>query len=205
MAWWKRAYRRRVYGPPIIIVSGLPRSGTSMMMRMLQAGGMPLWHDGIRSADDLNPHGYYELERVKDLDKTLDKGWVREGRGRAVKVISPLLEHLPRTNNYKVIFMRRDLREVLASQARMLAQRGETDHLADDVLRLHYESHLRTVKHLLSHDSAFSAFDVGYRDVLNDPQEAAHRVDRFIGRDLDVVRMAAAVDISRFQGRGATS
>ena len=204
MVWWKRAYRRWVYGPPIIIVSGLPRSGTSMMMRMLQAGGIPLWHDGIRVADDQNPHGYFELERVKDLTDTVDKTWLRDGRGRAMKVISPLLEHLPRTNNYKVIFMRRDLRDVLVSQAKMLAKRGEHDHLADDVLRRHYESHLRRVNHLLSHDSSFAVLDVAYRDVLSDPKRAADRVDQFIG-GLDVASMAAAVDASLVRSRVATS
>ena len=95
MAWWQQTYRRFRYGRPVVVVSGLPRSGTSMMMKMLEAGGIPVWLDGVRTADNQNPKGYYELERVKELDKGLDKSWVREGRGRAVKVISSLLEHLP--------------------------------------------------------------------------------------------------------------
>ena len=103
MAWWQQTYRRFMYGRPIIVVSGLPRSGTSMMMKMLEAGGVPVWLDGVRTADDQNPKGYYELERVKELDKGLDKSWVREGRGRAVKVISSLLEHLPPTTTISAL------------------------------------------------------------------------------------------------------
>ena len=118
MAWWQRTYRRVMYGRPVIVVSGLPQSGTSMMMKMLEAGGVPVWLDGVRTPDDQNPKGYYELERVKQLDKGLDKSWVRAGRGRAVKVISSLLEHLPPDNNYHVVFMNRDIQEVLNHKAR---------------------------------------------------------------------------------------
>jgi hypothetical protein len=203
---WQRAYRRLAYGRPIIIVSGLPRSGTSMMMRMLEAGGMPVWQDGIRAADDQNPYGYYELERVKDLDKHLDKAWVRIGRGRAIKVISSLLDHLPRTNNYRVVFMQRELHEVLASQASMLTKRGRTGELGDDnTLRKFYEAHLRKMKHLLSHDAAFSSLDVEYADVLSNPHKAAEEVNQFVGGHLDVARMIAAVDEGLYRHRARTT
>jgi hypothetical protein len=175
-----------------------------MMMRMLEAGGAPVWQDGIRAADDQNPHGYYELERVKDLDKELDKAWVHDGRGRAVKVISSLLEHLPRTNDYRVVFMQRDLDEILASQAGMLTQRGQTGQLGDDdTLRTFYEAHLRKVKYLLAHDPAFSSLEVAYADVLSDPWKMAARVSRFVGGDLDVSRMAAIVDQRLYRNRRA--
>jgi hypothetical protein len=174
-----------------------------MMMRMLEAGGVPVWQDGVRIADRLNPLGYYELERVKDLDKGGDKSWVRSGRGRAVKVVSPLLPYLPHTNNYKVIFMRRDLQEVLASQAKMLAGRGQNDSASDDALHRSYQAHLRTVESLLSHDAAFSVLDVTYADVLDDPHRAAERVNRFIGGGLDVARMAATVDAQLYRNRAA--
>ena len=97
---------------------GCRARGTSMMMKMLEAGGVPVWVDGIRAADTQNPRGYFELERVKELDKAAGKEWVREGRGRAVKVISSLLEHLPAANNYRVVFMNRDLER----SARLAAQ-----------------------------------------------------------------------------------
>ena len=108
----------------ITVVSGLPRSGTSMMMRMLEAGGMPVMTDNIRTADDDNPRGYYEVERVKKL-KDGDVAWVKEARGKAVKVISYLLEFLPSDQQYFVLFMRRNMQEVLASQQQMLIRRDK--------------------------------------------------------------------------------
>ena len=118
----RRLYRHLRYGQPIVVVSGLPRSGTSMVMKMLEAGGLAVLTDGLRTADEDNPKGYYEVERVKDLAREADKGWLGEARGKAVKVISYLLKSLPPTFNYKVVFIRRDLEEVLASQRKMLAR-----------------------------------------------------------------------------------
>ena len=126
-----RLLRRLVYGAPIIVVSGVPRSGTSMLMGMLGEGGVELLTDGLRSADKDNPKGYFELERVKDLAREPDKRWLCQARGRGIKVVSTLLRELPSTHNYKVVLVRRDLDEVLASQARMLARRGEA-HSIDD-------------------------------------------------------------------------
>jgi hypothetical protein len=202
MSWWLQIYRRAVYGRPIVIVSGLPRSGTSLMMKMLDAGGLPVWTDNIREADDQNPNGYYELERIKDLDKRLERRWMRHGRGRAVKVISSLLEHLPADNNYRVILMHRDLDEVLASQRAMLARRGDAAGAEHDAtLKTAYEVHLRRVRHLLQSGSYFTMLDVGYADVIADPAAAAARVDAFVGGGLDLNRMATAVDPALYRNR----
>lgn len=202
MSWWQQTWRRAIYGRPIVVVSGLPRSGTSMMMAMLDAGGLPVWTDGLRAADDQNPNGYYELERIKDLDKPIDKSWVRGGRGRAVKVISSLLEHLPAGNHYQVIFMNRDMAEVLQSQTKMLAQRGEGhDRARDTELEAAYASHLRRVRHLLAHDARFTALDVAYADVVAQPGATATRIQSFLGVDLDKKRMAAAVDGGLYHNR----
>src|SRR5437899_574640 len=115
----------------VTIVSGLPRSGTSMMMKMLEAGGMEPLTDHVRTADEDNPKGYYEFERVKDLEK--DQTWLEDAKGRYVKVISMLLKHLPAGYTYKVIFMRRTMEEILASQRKMLVRRGESpDRVADE-------------------------------------------------------------------------
>ena len=111
-----------VSSEPVIIVSGLPRSGTSMMMQMLEAGGIEILSDGERQADDDNPKGYYELEAVKKTKD--DASWVETATGKAVKMISQLMLDLPLDREYRVIFMRRDLQEILASQAKMLARRG---------------------------------------------------------------------------------
>src|SRR5919108_966564 len=99
----QQVYRRLRYGKPIVVVSGLPRSGTSMAMKMLEAGGLAVVTDGLRAADEDNPKGYYEDERVKDLYEASDKRWLREARGRVVKIISFLLKSLPSDNNYKVL------------------------------------------------------------------------------------------------------
>jgi hypothetical protein len=126
-----RVVRRLKYGAPITVVSGLPRSGTSMMMQMLEAGGMQLLTDGVRQADEQNPKGYYELEAVKGLDKGEDTPWLADARGKAVKIISFLLTWLPDTYDYGVIFMERNLDEVVMSQNAMLRHRGHATDLAD--------------------------------------------------------------------------
>src|SRR5262245_6505245 len=124
-------FERRRYGEPVAVVSGLPRSGTSMMMKMLEAGGLTPYTDGERSADIDNPEGYYEFERVKDLERDPDKSWVRGARGKALKVISFLLRHLPGENRYRIVYMRRHLDEVLKSQDKMLDRLGNPAPGAD--------------------------------------------------------------------------
>src|SRR5262249_30630691 len=104
--------------PDIIIVSGLPRSGTSLMMQMLDGGGVPVLTDNIRAADTDNPRGYYEFEPVKATKR--DATWLPAARGKAVKMVSQLLYHLPPGETYRVLFLERDLEEVLASQEKML-------------------------------------------------------------------------------------
>ena len=133
---WLRRWR---YGEDVIVVSGVPRSGTSMMMRMLDAAGVPVLVDGVRQADEDNPRGYFELERVTHLEQDDDKSWVRDARGKALKVISQLLQELPPENFYRVIFLQRDLDEVLASQNRMLERRGEPNPLDDAEAKRRFE------------------------------------------------------------------
>src|SRR6266498_2236117 len=131
-------YRVR-YGRPIVLVSGLPRSGTSMLMQMLEKGGMPIVTDQVRTADEDNPKGYHELERIKELDKTADKSWLKQYRGQVIKTISFLLQDLPLDLNYQVLFMRRNLEEVLRSQNKMLERNGAVDRaVPDQKMRLNY-------------------------------------------------------------------
>ena len=172
--------RRLRYGKAIVIVSGLPRSGTSMAMKMLEGGGIPILADGIRTADISNPKGYYEYEPVKELDKGGDLAWLAEARGKAVKIISFLLTWLPETYDYRVIFMQRDLREVLASQNAMLAHRGEASGAADDeqMLRM-YEDHLKKVAQFMANRSCFSTLSVDYRDVVAEPAGRRRSNERF--------------------------
>ena len=170
----RRALRRARYGKPIIVVSGLPRSGTSMMMQMLAAGGVKPMTDGLRSADESNPQGYYELERVKDLENAADKRWLQDARGRAVKIIAFLMRFLPETLNYKVIFMHRRLDEVLASQTKMLAKLGETTETDDPRMRTLFADNLARTKSLLAYRPCFETLHVKYHDVIADgPTHAA--------------------------------
>jgi hypothetical protein len=193
--------RRLRYGRPVVIVSGLPRSGTSMAMKMLDAGGLELVVDNIRTADEDNPKGYYEDERVKDLAEMEDKQWLREARGKVIKVVSSLLNHLPKDNTYRVVFMRRNLHEVLASQTKMLDRRDEQSHTEDQDLLQMYESHLEKVEFQLRFRSNFDVVYVNYADVVAEPAGEARRIADFVGGGLDVDRMVGAVDGSLYRNR----
>jgi hypothetical protein len=194
--------RRLRYGEPVIVVSGLPRSGTSMMMQMLAAGGVPILTDGVRTADESNPEGYFEFEPVKALGQGADTAWVAGARGKAVKVVAPLLRFLPGTSNYRVLFMQRDLDEVIASQDAMLA-RGGTDAGSVDRAKLksYWETHLSEVRRLLAKRSMFVTLDIAHGDAVADPVATARRVAQFLDRPMDVDRMAAAVKPTLYRNR----
>ena len=193
--------RRLRRGRPIIVVSGLPRSGTSMAMRMLEAGGLPIVTDGLRRADLANPKGYYEFEPVKGLDKQGDTAWLAEARGKAVKIISFLLTHLPESYDYRVVFMRRDLGEVVASQNQMLDARGKERGAADDRTSVLYAQHVEQVERFLRQRSCFSVLMVDYAAVVADPAGQAARINQFVGGGLDVERMATVAEPALYRNR----
>lgn len=177
---------------PTCIVSGLPRSGTSMMMKMLDAGGLPPLTDELRTADEDNPKGYYELERVKQT--AADPSWLAEADGRAVKVISRLLTDLPVDRPYKVIFMRRQLDEVLASQRTMLERRGEEDATEAGAMKETYVAHLQEIEDWLRRTPGMQVLFVSYNRLLAEPEAQAERVRAFLDRDLDLEKMVSVVD-----------
>jgi hypothetical protein len=188
-------------GEAIIVVSGLPRSGTSMTMKMLAEGGIPLVTDGVRAADDSNPEGYYELEKVKELETAPDLSWLNQARGKAVKIISFLLPHLPETLDYRVLFMHRDLHEVIASQNKMLVKRGEPTGADDDRMLTLFADHVKKITQLIATRPCFDIIDIDHHDVLRQPREQATRMNDFLGGGLDVERMAAAVDQRLYRNR----
>ena len=190
-------------GQPIVIVSGLPRSGTSMMMKMLEAGGLPIMTDSIRTADIDNPKGYYEYERVKDLEKETDKSYIKEGRGKVLKVISFLLKDLPDENAYKIIFMRRDLGEVIASQNKMIKHRGEKDESDDRMMIDAYMNHLAAVRIMVRKRDNFEMVEVRYDTAVKNPADAAKQVNTFLGGTLDEVKMREVVDAELYRNRKA--
>ncbi|MCI0521481.1 MAG: sulfotransferase [Chloroflexi bacterium] len=182
----------------VIVVSGLPRSGTSLMMRMLAAGGVDVVTDGLRQADADNPAGYYEFERVKKLTEG-DTAWLEACRGRAVKVISALLGHLPGGYAYRVIFMQRDMAEVLASQQAMLARRGQPGS-TDDLATI-YGKHAAQVTAWMGAQANFQALMVDYNRLLSKPEGEIARVNRFLGGRLDEAKMAAAIEPGLYRQR----
>ena len=193
-------YRRLRYGRPIVVVSGLPRSGTSMAMKMLEAGGLRVVTDGLRSPDEDNPKGYYEDERVKDLHQPGDKTWLREARGKVVKIISFLLKSLPADNNYKVLFMHRNLREIVASQNKMLVRRGEKNDKADGRAVQLLDEQVRDARFFLRRPQ-FEVLELNYGEMLKSARPEGQRIAEFLGRPLDVEKMAQVVDVQLYRNR----
>ena len=184
----------------IVLVSGLPRSGTSMMMKMLEAGGLPVLTDHIRTADEDNPKGYYEFERVKQIEE--DKTWLPEARGKVVKMIAALLKHLPPGYEYKMVFMRRDIEEVLASQRQMLIRRGEpSDAVPDERMAALFGKHVERIEAWLAEQPNMDVLYVNYGDTLANPLDQALRINQFLGGDLDVESMVGAVDPRLYRQR----
>lgn len=177
----------------IVIVSGLPRSGTSLMMQMLQAGGMPLLIDDHRPADADNPNGYWEYEPVKRLPQ--DNSWMHKAEGKAVKVVSALLQYLPPQYPYKIIFMQRPMQEVLASQTVMLERRGAQGGKADDqTLGTVFTQHLDRTERWLAMQQHMTVLPVNYHATVADPEATATRVAQFLDLPLAIEEMACVVD-----------
>tara|TARA_B100000315_G_scaffold61471_1_gene55805 strand:+ start:218 stop:799 length:582 start_codon:yes stop_codon:yes gene_type:complete len=184
----------------ITVVSGLPRSGTSMMMKMLEAGGMEIMKDGIRKADDDNPNGYYEFEKAKELEK--DTSWLKDAKGKVVKIISALLEHLPEKYNYKIIFMHRNMDEILNSQRQMLIRRGEpADEVSDEKMSKMFLKHLQTVEEKLKKKSNIDVLPVHYNEFLKEPETHSKIVNQFLKISLNADNMISVVDHSLYRQR----
>ncbi len=184
----------------ITIVSGLPRSGTSLMMQMLAAGGVPILSDGERRADVDNPRGYLEWERIKQLPK--NSACIEEAEGKAVKVISQLLLSLPAGHEYRVIFMQRPLPEVMASQDEMLRRRGTFNPSEDNsVVSRAFQDHLSDVYAWLNSKPHVKACRLQYHSVLNEPKKAAETVAAFLEMPLDIEAMTQQVDGTLYRQR----
>ena len=191
MGIFKRFQRQ---APAIItIVSGLPRSGTSMMMKVLEAGGMEIVTDNLRVADEDNPKGYYELEQVKAL-KDGDTSWIQGAPGKVVKVISSLLEYLPSAYKYKIIFMRREIAEILASQKQMLIRRGEPSDGNDQEMAEMFQEHLKRVRVWLANQPNMEVLYVDYNTLMGAPDLEIKAVAEFLGLNENLEAMLAVPD-----------
>jgi len=184
----------------IVVVSGLPRSGTSMMMRMLAEGGLEIVSDSVRVADDDNPNGYFEFEPVKQLAQG-KLHWLAKANGKGVKIISSLLEYLPQEYQYKIVFMERDLKEILTSQQKMLDNRQETSKVNDSEMRAQFEKHLGQVKYWLARQINMDVVYVSYNTLVAKPQADCERIADFIGSALDVNKMIMVPSKSLYRNR----
>lgn len=184
----------------VTVVSGLPRSGTSLAMQMLAAGGIPPMTDHERTPDPDNPRGYFEFERVKQL--RTDKAWLNEAAGRAVKVIHMLLTELPHDRDYRVVFMRRDVGEVVRSQRVMLERAGRPGGaLTPERLAAIYEQQIASTARWLAERPRFRVLDVPYAGLVADPAAWTTSLNTFLGGDLNTTAMAGAVDAGLYRNR----
>jgi len=183
----------------LIIVTGLPRTGTSMMMKMLEAGGITVITDKQRQADEDNPNGYFELEQVKEIKR--DSSWIESSTGGAVKMVSMLLYDLPQDRDYILIIMKRNLDEVIASQKVMLARKGESPRGEDEEMKLLFSKHLSEIEAWLSERKNFKILYINYGDVVKQPKETAENIQKFLGRELNIDNMIKNVDPSLYRQR----
>lgn len=185
----------------ITVVSGLPRSGTSLMMQMLDAGGMVCFTDQIREADGNNPRGYFELESVKELPR--DASVLDEAGGKVVKIVAPIIPKLPEKDgvHYRVVFMERDLDEVLASQARMLSRLGKDDRKADSVrMKRSYQKMIAAVNDVLK-EREIPVIAISYADTVARPEETIDRLQQFCGAKLSESAMRKTIDPTLYRER----
>lgn len=184
----------------IIIVSGLPRSGTSMMMKALDAGGIEPIIDNIRKADEDNPKGYYEFEPVKKTKD--DASWLKDTPGKVVKMVYRLLYDLPAEYQYRVVFTLRDLKEVLASQTKMLQRSGKSGGgISDDQMEALFNAELAKCEKWLAEQPNFKVLYINHRDMINDGLAQAHKINDFLDGGLDVNAIASVVDLALYRNR----
>ena len=196
-------FEKRERLPFIPIVSGLPRSGTSLMMSMLAAGGLAVMTDHLRIADDDNPVGYFELEDVKKLING-EHSWLAQSNGKAVKVISTLLPYLPDGYHYRIIFMRRPMEEVLASQRKMLINRGENpDKVSDDQMAEMFKGNLQQSERWMNSQSYATRIDINYRQLVTHPRPLVAEINTFLGGGLDEDKMLGVIDPSLYRQRSS--
>lgn len=184
----------------IVIVSGLPRSGTSMMMKMLTEGGLSAVVDSLRQADEDNPNGYFEIEASKAL-KDGDKKWLYDAQGKVVKVISYLLEFLPDDLSYDIIFMEREIGEILASQQKMLQRRNEKSTRSDSEMEAQFREHLRAVKYWAARKTNMRILFVKYSEMVKDPESLCKSIVDFLEIPLDLQAMQSVPSQSLYRNR----
>jgi hypothetical protein len=187
---------------PIVIVSGLPRSGTSMMMRMLAEGGIPVITDELRRPDSDNPNGYFEFETVRQISEG-NVSWLADSGGKAVKVISALLEYLPPNYSYKIIFLEREVQEILASQRKMLMHRNEKEMGDEKEIEAQIQKHLSVMKPWLIRQPNIDVLYVNYNMLMTKPEPVCEQITEFLDLPLNQARMLAVPDKQLYRNRSS--
>ncbi|NQT26214.1 sulfotransferase family protein [candidate division KSB1 bacterium] len=184
----------------ITIVSGLPRSGTSLMMQMLEKGGMEVLSDQIRKPDENNVRGYNEYEKVRSLPK--DPSWIIEAEGKVVKIIAQLLFFLPRKFEYRILFMERNMDEIIESQSKMLQNLGTTGAKLDPAILIQtFQKQMDQAKAIITQAANIEWIPISYNEILTDPAPTAEKVNVFLGNSLIVQDMASVVDATLYRTR----
>jgi hypothetical protein len=184
----------------LVVVSGLPRCGTSMMMRMLEAGGLPVVTDGVRTPTEDNPAGFYEYERVKKTKE--DSSWVAPALGKAVKMVYQLMYDMPTQYNYRVLCMRREMAEILASQRAMLVRSGQdADAVGDAQIAQLFNKALSQFESWVQAQPNVEMVNVSYNGILKNGQSELSVVNQFLDNRLDVDAMLAIVEPSLYRNR----
>ena len=166
-----------------------------MMMQALHKGGIEPYTDSNREADSDNPRGYYEHEKATQLMR--DQSWIPEARGKAVKIVAQLLNHLPKDENYRIIFMDRDLREVIKSQKVMLERLGrEGGKLGDSAMMATLDRQVHTIESMMAMQENIDVLFVDYGEAITAPEEISRRINEFMGGDLDEAGIQSAIDPS---------
>jgi hypothetical protein len=183
----------------LIVVTGFPRAGTSLVMSMLKAGGLPVLTDCVRQPDENNPRGYFEYAPVSRL--AYESGWLLNIRGQAVKIVIPLVRHLHLTSRVRVIWIQRSLDEVLASQAAMLTQRGLNNRGSSPLLRAAMQKQAEATENLFAANPTVAVLRLTHSDLISDPASVVAMLDYFLGSGLAVNEMVACVDPSLHRQR----
>ena len=171
-----------------------------MMMKMIAEGGVQVVSDGIREKDIDNPNGYFELENVKQLPQG-DFAWLEDAGGKVVKVISSLLEYLPLEYSYKVLFMEREIMEVLASQQKMLTNRNEENPIEDEKIKQDFQNHLLAVKSWLVRQPNMDILYVNFNAIMADPGPFCNKIVEFLDIPLDTASMLEVPNKELYRNR----
>ena len=184
----------------IIVVTGLPRSGTSLMMQILQSLQIKLFTDNHRSADESNPKGYFEHQWVKTIEK--DNSWLTDVKGKAIKIVSPLIKYLPVDLNYKIIFMNRDLDEIIQSQERMLTENNKKDDATNsEELKQIFLKDLKQSKDWIHTQLHSEVLEILHSKLLKNPETELEKIKSFLKIDINTTLILKVIDKNLYRSK----